>query len=407
MSIKNILFLTDNFPPEVNAPATRTYEHAKSWANAGYNITILTCAPNFPRGIIYEGYQNRLFSRERLHGLTVIRVWTYITPNEGFFRRTVDYISFAVSSFIAGIFIKTDIIIATSPQFFTAISGRSLSFVKRTPWIMEVRDLWPETIVAVGAMKKGVMYNILERIELALYRSARDIIVVTDTFKKDLTSRKIAASKIHVYKNGVDPRNYVDAERDVTLLKTMPFLQDKKVISYIGTLGMAHALSFILDCLPTIKKLLPNVHFLIIGDGAERENLIGQSCRLKLTNVTFLPSVSKSEIVRYWSITDIALVNLKKCNTFRGVIPSKIFEAASLQKPILLGLLGETKIMIERYNAGLCFQPEDKYDFIKQCEAIIYNGKYSQYQLGCKSLADSHDRRTIASDIICMITQSH
>ena len=148
-----ILFLTDNFPPEVNAPASRTYEHCREWKKSGAEVTVITCVPNFPKGKVYDGYKNKLYQTEVMDGIKVVRVWTYMVPNKGFFKRTLDYISFSVSSFIAGLFQKADVIIATSPHFFTALSGRTLKFWKRTPWIMEVRDLWPEEIKTAGVMK--------------------------------------------------------------------------------------------------------------------------------------------------------------------------------------------------------------------------------------------------------------
>ena len=144
--MKKILFITDNFPPEVNAPASRTYDHCKEWVKAGADVTVITCAPNFPQGKVYEGYKNKIYQKESIDGIKVIRVWSYIVPNCGFIKRTLDYISFSITAFIAGLFIKTDIIIATSLQFFVALTGRALSRVKRPPWIMEVRDLWPESI---------------------------------------------------------------------------------------------------------------------------------------------------------------------------------------------------------------------------------------------------------------------
>lgn len=298
MSTKRILFLTDNFPPEVNAPATRTLEHAQEWVKKGHDVTVITCAPNFPHGKVYDGYSNAMRSKEVVHGIKVIRVWTYIAANEGFLKRILDYISFAVMSFLAGLFIRTDVIVATSPQFFTAVAGRALAAVKFKPWVMEVRDLWPESIVAVGAMSEGKVYRFLEWVEMSLYRSARKIIVVTDAFKAKITSRGIDASKIDVHKNGVILDLFTPREKDSELLSLHPQLEGKKVFAYIGTHGMAHALGFILECLPKAQVQLPQAHFLFIGEGAEKENLLAQAKRLKLTNVTFMPFVPKSEVVR-------------------------------------------------------------------------------------------------------------
>ena len=167
-----VLFLTDNFPPEVNAPATRTYEHCCEWVKKGVEVTVITCAPNFPDGKVFNGYKNKVYQTEIIDGIKVVRVWTYINANKGFIKRILDYLSFMVASFLAGIFIKTDIIVATSPQFFTSISGRWLSFWKRKPWIMEVRDLWPESIKAVGAMKTNLAITFFEFLEKRMYKSA-------------------------------------------------------------------------------------------------------------------------------------------------------------------------------------------------------------------------------------------
>jgi hypothetical protein len=179
-----ILFITDNFPPEVNAPATRTYEHCKEWIkNDDIEVTIVTCFPNFPHGKVYDGYKNKLYQVEHIDGIKVIRVWSYITSNSGFIKRVLDYISFGVMAFFVGLFQKHDVIIATSPQFFTTWAAWGISKIKRKPWIFELRDLWPESIKTVGAMKQGKIIETLEKIELGLYKSCNKVVAVTDAFK--------------------------------------------------------------------------------------------------------------------------------------------------------------------------------------------------------------------------------
>lgn len=395
----HILFLTDNFPPEVNAPANRTYEHCKEWVKKGVKVTVITCAPNFPKGKVYEGYKNKFRQVEFIDGIKVIRVWTFISANEGFIRRTLDYFSFSVMSFLNGLFIKSDIIIATSPQFFTALSGRWLHFFKRTPWIMEVRDLWPESIVAVGAMKKGLGIQFFEWLEKRMYKSADHIVVVTDAFKEKIIAKKISANKISVHKNGVNLELYQPREKDSLLLSELQ-LKDKFVFAYIGTHGMAHGLDFILRSIVPIQDTNPNFHFLFLGDGAERNRLIELNQELKLTNTTFLSSVAKAEVIRYLSLMDVALVNLRKSDTFKTVIPSKIFEAAAMKKPILLGLEGETEQIIKNFDAGVCFEPENAQAFIEALQKISTNENYQQYQIGCEKLSIEFNRSNIASNLL-------
>ncbi|MDA8687057.1 glycosyltransferase family 4 protein [Schleiferiaceae bacterium] len=402
--VKRILFLTDNFPPEVNAPATRTYEHAREWVGKGYEVTVLTSYPNFPQGKVYEGFVQKLIESSEIEGIKVIRVATIIYPNSGFVKRIIDQLSYAIMAFLVGIWVRTDTIVATSPQFFTAVAGRWLSFFKVKPWIMEVRDLWPESIAAVGAINEGRIYKFLEWVEIRLYKSAKKIIVVTDTFKRKIAARGIDESKIDVHKNGVILDLYEPRTKDNELMEANPQFHGKKVFAYIGTLGMAHGLSFILNSLSKLQESLPQAHFLFIGEGAEKENLLKQAEDLKLTNVTFMPFVPKHEVVRYLSLMDVALVNLKKSDTFKTVIPSKIFEAAALQKPILLGLEGETKGIIESFNSGTCFEPENEEEFILKCHEILQEKQYADFQKGCKNLAEAFNRKKIALQVLETIT---
>ena len=214
----HILFLTDNFPPETNAPASRTYEHAKRWVASGHRVTVITCAPNFPSGKLHAGYRNQLWRREVMDGVNVIRVWTYITANEGFFRRTLDYMSFMVAATIASVFVRTvDVVVATSPQFFTPCAAWVVSLLRRRPFIFELRDLWPDSIVAVGAMRETRVIALLRKLEYFLYRRADRIVTVTESFKTVLTANGIPPKKIVVVPNGVDIDVYLPGQRPADL----------------------------------------------------------------------------------------------------------------------------------------------------------------------------------------------
>ncbi len=394
-----ILFLCDNFPPEVNAPATRTYEHCKQWVKRGTEVTVITCNPNFPQGKIYEGYENKLYQKEIIDGITVIRVWSFMAPNTGLFKRVFDFLSYAIMAFIVGLFQKSDLIVATSPQLFTAVAGRWLSFFKRTPWVMEVRDLWPESIKSVGVDAGGRwVFKQLEYLEKSLYRAADKIVVVTDSFKRIISKKGINPYKIDVVKNGVLPEKFQPVAKDSSLIKELA-LEGKFVIGYLGTHGMAHALDFILRSAKKIKD--PNVHILFIGDGARKESLIELHADLDLKNVTLLPSQPKDVISRYISILDVALVNLKKSVVFESVIPSKIFENASMRKPILLGVEGESKEIIDEYGAGLSFEPENETDFLEKLARLTEDKNLiADLQDGCTSLAADFDRKRLAVNML-------
>jgi glycosyltransferase involved in cell wall biosynthesis len=394
-----ILFITDNFPPEVNAPATRTYEHCQEWLKQGVEVTVITCAPNFPKGKVYDGYKNKIRQEEMMNGIRVIRVWSYITANEGFAKRILDFMSFGFMAFWAGLFVKTDVIIATSPQFFTTPSAWLLSVFKRKPWVFEVRDLWPESIKAVSAMDESSrIYRSLERLEMFLYRRADQIITVTEAFKKNIAARGIDEKKIHVIKNGANLGLFQPKDKCAELLKEHE-LEGKFIVGYIGTHGMAHKLDFFLDFIKETEE--DNIHFLFMGEGAEKQKLLKIANDKNIKNVLFLDNVSKDKVIDYVSIVDVALVHLKRSDTFKTVIPSKIFESAAMKKPILLGVEGESKEIIENFNAGLCFIPENKESFLN----CLYEMKddtllYQEFQKGCEELVKEFDRKKLAAKML-------
>lgn len=356
----HVLFLSDNFPPEVNAPASRTFEHCREWVQAGHQVTVITCAPNFPRGQLFEGYRNQLFARETIEGIEVIRVWSYITANEGFLRRTLDYLSFMVTATPASLRVRRpDIVVATSPQFFTACAGYLVSRLKRIPFVFELRDLWPESIRAVGAMKQSFLLDYLEKIELFLYRRAAVIVAVTHAFKKKLQARGIDGSKIHVVTNGADLARFQSAQTKGELVEALN-LQGKFIAGYIGTHGLAHALETLLEAARMLQEEgREDIHLLFLGDGASKEALMERARRLGLGNVTFRSSVPKGEVARYWSLLDASIIHLRKTDLFTTVIPSKLFECMAMGVPVLHGVRGESAAIVQSEGAGVTFEPED------------------------------------------------
>lgn len=353
-----ILFLTHYFPPEVNAPASRTYEHCRQWVSEGHQVTVVTCVPNHPAGKIYHGYKNRLFQREEKEGIEVLRIWTYLSPNKGFFGRTVNYVTYLVMSILCVPFMpKSDVVISTSPQFFCGLAGYFVSRLKRIPWILEIRDIWPESIVAVGAIKDMRIIRILESMERFAYRKADKIVALTDAFKTYMLGKGILNDKIEVIKNGVDLSIFKPLRRDNRSSDELG-LNGKFVVSYFGTHGMAHGLE---TALKAAKKLEDhkNILFLLVGDGAGRERILKLKEEIGLQNVMMLHQVPKEKMPHLFAFSDVCMVLLIKNDLFKTVIPSKIFEAMAMKRPIILGVEGESKAIIEKAKCGLCITPED------------------------------------------------
>ena len=356
-----ILFLTDNFPPEVNAPASRTYEHCREWVRAGHEVTVVTCAPNFPKGRVFEGYRNRLFAREVADGISVVRVWSYITANEGLLKRTADYVSFMISAILAAPWLKRpDVIVATSPQFFTACAGWAVSRLKGRPWVFELRDLWPESIRAVGAIRNHRILDRLERMELGLYRDAAAVVCVTRAFRDNLIRRGVDPDKVAVVTNGADLSRFAPRARDEALAAELG-LGGCFVAGYVGTHGMAHALETLLEAAARLRRMPggERIRMLLLGDGAAKAELVAKAKAMGLDNVVFVDTVPKDQVARYWSLLNVSIIHLKKTELFTTVIPSKLFECMAMGVPVLHGVEGESAEIVEREGAGLTFPPED------------------------------------------------
>ena len=398
----HILFLTDNFPPEGNAPATRTFEHGREWISKGHKVTVITCAPNFPEGKVFDGYKNNWLSKEKIEGIDVWRVKTYITANEGFIRRTIDFVSFMASSLFFGIFTrKVDVVIGTSPQFFTVLSAWFLAKLKQVPFVFELRDIWPASITAVGVMKGSWIIKTLEKLELFLYRQADLIISVTNSFKSDLQERGISASKIKVVLNGVDLERYAPLKEKDRNLASKYGLKNKFVIGYIGTHGLAHDLENVINAAQLIKKE-NNIRIILVGGGADRlrlEKIVNESC---LQNLVMIPRQTKDQMSKVWSLCDVSLVHLKDTPLFKTVIPSKIFESMAMALPILIALpSGEATNIVREHKAGINVLPGNPEQLSKKFLELAKDKELVRI-LSNQSLiaARNYDRKKLALDML-------
>lgn len=405
----HILFLTDNFPPEVNAPASRTFEHCCEWIKAGHKVTVITGAPNFPKGKVFDGYRNRLWQQETVSGIRVIRVWTFVTANQGFARRSLDYLSYMVTGFLASLLVrKVDVVIGTSPQFFTVCAAYVTSIFKRIPWVFELRDLWPESIRVVGAMKQSRSLDRLERLELFLYKKADAIVSVTHSFRKSLMQRGVNGNKIHVVTNGVDINRFSPREKDLELVQQYN-LQNKFVAGYIGTHGLAHALGTILDAAKTIKDAPDGdrFRFVLLGDGANKDSLRQSALDQGLDNVIFIDSVPKEQVVRYWSLLDAFIIHLKKDNLFTTVIPSKLFECMGMGIPVLHGVKGESADIVEKEGVGLIFEPENAESLIAGIRRLASEPEVLvSFKLNGQTGARRYDRTILAAEMLEILKET-
>ncbi len=382
----HIVFLSHYFPPEVNAPASRTYENAKHWVQKGAQVTVITCVPNHPNGIVYPGYTNRFWQWDEKDGIRILRVKTFIGPNKGFVKRVANYVSYMMyATLLCHLAGKADVVISTSPQFFCGLAGYFVSRRLRCPWMLEIRDLWPESIIAVGAIRQKHIICLLEKIEVFMYKKADHIISLTHAFKQHIMAKGIAEKRLSVITNGADLEQFRPVPEGENEVEKQYGLDSKFVVSFIGTHGMAHGLDTVLEAAERLKDE-KDILFLLVGDGAERQRLVQEKEKRRLDNVLMVGQQDKRLMPHFISASNACMVLLKKSDLFKTVIPSKIFEAMAMGRPIIHGVEGESKKIIEDGKCGICIEPENDEQLVNAVWELYTN------QDACRQLAENGKR---------------
>lgn len=394
----HIYYIIHYFPPELNGGATRASDFARLWSEIDHEVTVLTGFPNHPSGIIPAAYQGKMRTEEEKDGYTIRRTFIYATPNKGTYRRILNHISLMLSTILGSLLKpRPDVIIASSPPLFLGLSGYVLSRILRVPLIFEVRDIWPQQAVDLGMLKNPTMIKAMEWLELFLYAKADLIIGVAQSTAKLLAERGVPEAKIKIIPNATDLSRFYPSEQN-TALKSSLNLDGKFVVSYIGTMGLSQGLSMLIEAARQLQRQAADVHFLLIGDGAERETLIEMAQRDQLTNVTFLPSQPREVIPDYYRISDATVVPLRNVQLFESTIPSKIFEVMACGIPVILGVKGEAATIMKNADAGICITPESIDELIAAIHAL--NGcPQERKRLGSnghKYVAKHYDRHQLA-----------
>lgn len=381
-----ILYVSQYFPPEMGAPSARVHELSRHWVEAGHQVTVLTGFPNHPTGVVAPEYRRpmrRGTIREAVDGIDVVRTWLYAAPNRRPKERILNYSSFCASSCVRGLFVRPpDLVIATSPQLLVGLSGWWIARWKRCPFVLEVRDLWPESLLASGIGRKDSAFiRGLEGLSRFLYRNCDRIVVVTDAFKENLTAgRGLPAGKIDVIENGVETEKF-NHRVDANGLRRHLGLDGKFVVSYIGTIGYAHGLDIILQAAQRLQAILPEAMLLLVGEGAEKDKLEGQARREGLGNIRFIPQQPRDDIPRFISASDVCLVLLRKAELFTTVLPSKMLEFMACGRPVVLGVEGQAREILNQAQAGVCITPGEPEDLV-QAVITLYRDPALRARLG-------------------------
>lgn len=353
-----ILIISHYFPPEIGAPSARLFEMARYWVAEGHEVTVLTAFPNHPTGIIPEGYRGKKSMIEHMEGIKVIRSYVYATPNEGFVKKTLGHISFMFSSVFQSFFKagKPDVVIVSSPTFFSMFSASFYSVFKRAKLVLDIRDLWPAAIVELGVLKNKFVIGILEFFEKSFYKQASKIVVVTNSFKDNLVERGFPQDKIKVITNGVDDNLFnFNQKARIDLREKLGIGPSEFVGLYIGAHGLSQSLHILLD----VAADLPNIKFLFVGEGAEKKKLLQIKSDKNLNNVLFVEGQPKHIISDYYSLSDVCFVPLRDVELFKTFIPSKMFEIMSNSRPIIASLEGESAGILKKSNSAIITKPEN------------------------------------------------
>lgn len=402
-----ILYVSQYYPPEMGAPAARASELAFHWARMGHEVTVLTGFPNHPTGKIHSAYRGklrRMVIRESRDGVNVVRTWLLPFPNRGSLRRMANYGSFCASATTTGMFLpQPDVVIGTSPQLLVGLAGFWIARAKQSPFVFEVRDLWPESLAAVGlGSPDSHLHRGLARIAGFLYRESRRIIVVSRAFEGHLIRQwSVPADKISVVENGVETDQFCPGRANDELRKQLA-AEGRFVVGYLGTMGMAHGLETLLAAAALLRETHPNVLFILVGEGAEKERILTTIRSRQLDNVRVVEEQPRERMPDYIRVCDVCLVLLKKSELFKTVIPTKMLEFMSCGRPVIVGVDGEARSIVEQSRAGLFMEPESA-EALSQSIRVFANDEALCVDLGRngrKAILERYSRQNTAADYI-------
>ena len=412
-----VLYISQYYPPEACAPATRVDCFTREWARNGAEVRVLTGFPNHPEGIVHAEYRKAWrhgFAREEREGVKVYRTWLYPSANRKLWGRGANFASFAASAAVAGPCVapREGVVIATSPQILVGVSGWAVGTLRFLPWVLEVRDLWPESLVGVGqATADSLLYRSLGHVARFLYRHSAHIVVDGEWKRRHLIHQGVEERKISVIRNGIEedfclPPDSLDAQAARRELRRELGLHDEFVLLYAGTLGMAHGLETVLQAAERLRARR-DIVFLLMGAGAERGQLCERLEELRLPNVRLLAKQPRERIPAYLAAVDACLVPLRNKEVFKSAIPSKMFEAMAAGKPVILGVEGEAKEILRASQAGLAVPPEDPEAMVaailelrndaSMCQALGRNGR--------QSVLEKYLRRTEAARYLNLLSE--
>lgn len=392
-----VAFLTHYFPPEIGAAQTRLSELAALLAAAGDRVTVVTPFPNYPTGVVHAGYRGRRFMEEEMGAVRVLRTWIYATRNSGFFKRILNHLSFAFSAYTAlGRLGRIDVFYVQSPPLFVGIAALGMSRLKRAPFVFNVSDLWPQSAVELGALRNGFAIRLAEMLERHIYRRAARITVATPGILETLAKRGVPRSKLVLLTNGVDTTAFRPASPEGTLAQQLG-LDGHRIFLYAGTHGLSQGLDVVLEAAKLTHD--PDVLFVMVGEGADKDALVEKAREQRIGNVRFLPNQPKSTMPSLLNLAYASIIPLRRLDLFKAALPSKMFESMAVGKPLIAALWGEGAELVQSAGCGLVVEPEDPRAMHDAVEALVADPSraHAMGERGREYVVRHHDRRQIAA----------
>lgn len=363
-----ILLLSQWFDPE---PTFKGLIFAQELVRRGHQVEVLTGFPNYPEGKLYPGYRLRLWQRECLDGISILRVPLYPSHTKSSLGRILNYLSFAISASIGCLFVRRpEVVYAYHPPATVALPALVASAVYRAPLVYDIQDLWPDTVAATGMVRSKWVLRLLSRWCRFVYDKADCLVVLSPGFKQVLSQRGVPENKIKVIYNWCDERVVAgDDEKKGAADRAGTF-----TVLFAGTMGLAQDLDAVLEAARICAASTPQVRFVFVGGGVDRERLIRKAREMRLINVQFLPRVQIHEVSRMLNSADVLLVHLKDDPLFRVTIPSKTQAYLATGKPILMAVKGDAEALIQRSGGGVVCEPGNPEEIARTARMLAHLG---------------------------------
>ncbi len=380
-ALMNIMIICQWFPPEYAPIGVMLHELAEDLSSKGHALTVITGFPNYPSGVLFDRFKKSLFTEETVNGVRIIRCYLYTSPKKTVTRRILNYLTFAVTSFIAAMRLKDhDLLFMVSPPLSNGAIAILLKKWKGLRYVFNVQDLYPDAAISSRIIRNRLLIRILRKTEARIYRSADRITVISEGFKENLIGKGIPPSKISVLNNWLDTGEIAPLPRNNDFSRQQG-LTGKFVVLYSGTIGLISGAELLLTCAERLA-VREDILLLFVGDGIAKKGIADEARKRGLRNVKFLPLQPREVLSQVQSSSDVSVVTLRR-GTGRTSVPSKVLGYMAAARPIVASVDpdSDTKKLVEQADCGICVEPEDA-DAVTMAILELYRDRHRAVLLG-------------------------